>query len=69
MGAPGFRPAPQCYRRRKGDVKSGPGTGVMPSPAAGVNIDASANASWDSHERRPRLLRGTLPALLPGGGG
>ena len=44
-GAPGFRPAPQCYRRRNGDVKSGPGGGcVMPSAGAGVNTDASASA-------------------------
>ena len=67
-GAPGFRPAPQCYRRRNGDVKSGPG-GVMPLAHAGVNTDANANAGWDSDERRPRLLTGPLSALSPAGGG
>ncbi len=44
------------------------GSGVVPSAGAGVNTDASANAGWDSHERRPRWLMGTLLALSPAGG-
>ena len=42
--------------------------GVVPSAGAGVNTDAGANAGWDSHKRRLRLLTGPLPALLPAGG-
>ena len=44
------------------------GSGVVPSAGAGVNTDANANAGWDSHERRPRLLTAPLPALSPAGG-